>query len=129
MIALMIRRKRSAALSTAAADHAYHRGSSVARSSRTLLSIITAVISFAARQCHNFVGGHGNIGASAQMGDNARSSAFLLRASGWDYRHDLAVEFEINLRVRQKTCLLPDFRRNGHLALRCDPHVSPYSYK
>src|SRR5260370_35682474 len=104
MIALMTRRKRSAALSTAAADHAYQRGSSVARSSRTLLSTITAVTSFAARQCHDFVGGHANIGASAQMGGNAASSAFLLRGSCWDYRHHFTVELAINLRMMQQAC-------------------------
>src|SRR5712671_4126881 len=123
MIALMTRRKRSPAFSTAAADHAYQSGSSVARSSRTLLSTITAVTSFTARQCHDLVGGHANIGASAQMGDDARSSAFLLRVSGWDYRHHFTVELEINLRVRQQACLLADFRRDGHLAFRCDPHA------
>src|SRR5215813_123127 len=120
MIALMTRRKRSAAVSRAAADHAYQRGSSVARSSRTLLSTITAVTSITARQRHNFVGGHANVGASAQMGDNARSSSLPLRMSCWDYRHDLAVELEINLGVRPQAGLLADFRRDSHLAFRCD---------
>jgi len=50
------------------------------------------------------------------MGDNARSSAFLLPSGGRDYRHHLTVELEINLRMGQETCLLTDFRWYGHLA-------------
>src|SRR5260221_12076647 len=48
----------------------------------------------------------------------------FLRARSPRYRHHLAVEFEIDLCVRQKACLLPDFRRNGHLAFRSEEHTS-----
>src|SRR5882757_4129256 len=94
------------------------------RSSRTLLSISVATISFAACQLHDVVRAHGDVPASPQMGDQARPASVLPPRGSGEYPHDLAVEVEIDLRVGQQAGLLADFCRDRHLTLRCDAHGS-----
>jgi hypothetical protein len=51
------------------------------------------------------------------MGDNARSATTLFPADRSNYPHGPAVEFNIDLHMRQKTRLPADFCRDRHLAL------------
>lgn len=68
-----------------------------------------------AGQRHHCIRAHRDIAASPQMSDKSGAATIVLAGFGANDAHDLAVELEFHLRLRQQTRPLADFSRNGHL--------------
>src|ERR1700726_4874217 len=127
MTGLISRRAVSAALAIARSDHCRQAPSPPRTSRSTLLSTRT---SLTAREGHDLVGCHRYVATMSSHVFNQSFSAvqaFLApRTADADV---LAVEIEIDLRVRHEAGLFPNRDRDGDLALGGDAHgINPISY-